>query len=104
MPHHAEVALAVVVGVLVATTDLRGVLGFSSFGVLIYYAIANASALTQPAEQRRWPRGLNVLGLAGCLTLAAALPIGSTLAGLIMFAVGLLGRLIVLRERGSSRP
>jgi APA family basic amino acid/polyamine antiporter len=104
VPHHAEVALAVVVGVLVATTDLPGVLGFSSFGVLIYYAIANASAFTQPTEQRRWPRGLNVLGLVGCLTLAAALPIGSTLAGLIMFAVGLLGRLIVLRERGSSRP
>jgi APA family basic amino acid/polyamine antiporter len=104
VPHHAEVALAVVVGVLVATTDLRGVLGFSSFGVLIYYAIANASAFTQPTDQRRWPRGLNVLGLAGCLTLAVALPIGSTLAGLIMFAVGLLGRLIVLRERGSSRP
>jgi APA family basic amino acid/polyamine antiporter len=104
VPHHAEVALAVVVGVLVATTDLRGVLGFSSFGVLIYYAIANASAFTQPTEQRRWPRGLNVLGLVGCLTLAAALPIGSTLAGLIMFAVGLLGRLIVLRERRSSRP
>jgi APA family basic amino acid/polyamine antiporter len=104
VPHHAEVALAVVVGVLVATTDLRGVLGFSSFGVLIYYAIANASAFTQPTDQRRWPRGLNVLGLAGCLTLAVALPIGSTLAGLIMFAVGLLGRLIVLRERGSARP
>jgi APA family basic amino acid/polyamine antiporter len=104
VPHHAEVALAVVVGVLVATTDLRGVLGFSSFGVLIYYAIANASAFTQPTEQRRWRRGLNVLGFAGCLTLAVALPIGSTLAGLIMFAVGLLGRLIVLRERGSSRP
>jgi APA family basic amino acid/polyamine antiporter len=104
VPHHAEVALALVVGVLVATTDLRGVLGFSSFGVLIYYAIANASAFTQPTEQRRWPRGLNVLGLVGCLTLAAALPIGSTLAGLIMFVVGLLGRLIVLRERRSSRP
>lgn len=45
---------------------------------------------------------MNVLGLAGCLTLAAALPVGSAVAGLIMFAVGLLGRLIVLRERGRS--
>jgi basic amino acid/polyamine antiporter, APA family len=99
VPHHAEVALAVVVGILVVTTDLRGVLGFSSFGVLIYYAIANASALTQPVEQRRWPRGLNVLGVVGCLMLAAALPVGSALAGVIMFAVGLLGRLMVLRRR-----
>ncbi|WP_433161997.1 APC family permease [Kribbella sp. CA-247076] len=46
VPHHAELALAVVVGVLVLTTDLRGVIGFSSFGVLLYYAIANASAFT----------------------------------------------------------
>jgi amino acid transporter len=61
VPHHAEVALAVVVSVLVATLDLRGVIGFSSFGVLVHYAIAiaNASAFTQPAEDRRWPRGLN---------------------------------------------
>jgi APA family basic amino acid/polyamine antiporter len=104
VPHHAEVALAVVVGILVVTSDLRGVLGFSSFGVLIYYAIANASALTQPAEQRRWPRGLNILGVMGCLVLAAALPVGSALAGLVMFAVGLLGRLVVLRHRrGSTR-
>src|SRR5690606_7238477 len=67
VPHHAELALAVAVSVLVATADLRGVIGFSSFGVLLYYAVANASAFTQPAEQRRWPRGLNVLGLLGCL-------------------------------------
>jgi APA family basic amino acid/polyamine antiporter len=102
VPHHAEVALAVVVAILVVTSDLRGVLGFSSFGVLIYYAIANASALSQPAEQRRWPRGLNILGLVGCLVLAAALPVGSVLAGLVMFAVGLLARLLVLRRRDRS--
>jgi APA family basic amino acid/polyamine antiporter len=77
-------------------------LGFSSFGVLIYYAIANASAFTQPANERRWPRWLNILGLVGCLVLAAALPIGSVLAGLALLAIGLLGRLIVLRRRRRS--
>ena len=50
VPHRAEMALAVVVSVLVATVDLRGVIGFSSFGVLIYYVIANAAAFTQPAD------------------------------------------------------
>ena len=45
---------------LVLTTDLRGAIGFSSFGVLVYYAIANASAFTQTAQHRRWPRALNV--------------------------------------------
>jgi APA family basic amino acid/polyamine antiporter len=102
VPHHAEVALAVVVCFLVSTSDLRGVLGFSSFGVLIYYAIANASALTQPPDERRWPRWLNILGLIGCLALAAALPVGSVVAGLLMFAVGLLGRLVVQQKRRRS--
>jgi APA family basic amino acid/polyamine antiporter len=99
VPHHAELALAALVSVLVLTVDLRGVIGFSSFGVLIYYAIANASAFTQPAEHRRWPRWLNVLGLVGCLVLIATLPWGSVLAGAIMFALGLTGRWLILRRR-----
>jgi APA family basic amino acid/polyamine antiporter len=106
VPHHAEVTLAVVVSVLVATVDLRGVIGFSSFGVLVYYAIANAAAFTQPAHDRRWPRWLNLLGSAGCLTLVATLPWQSVLAGLIMFAAGLTGRAISLarREPHANRP
>ena len=75
VPHRAEVALAVVVVALVLTTDLRGAIGFSSFGVLVYYAIANASAFTQPAADRRWPRALQVVGVLGCLTLAFSLPL-----------------------------
>jgi APA family basic amino acid/polyamine antiporter len=106
VPHHAEIALAVVVSVVVATVDLRGAIGFSSFGVLIYYAIANAAAFTQPGEQRRWPRWLNLLGVAGCLTLVATLPWQSVLAGAVMFALGLAGRATILaaRSRYASRP
>jgi len=94
VPHHAELALGAVVSVLVATTDLREVIGFSSFGVLAYYGIANASAFTQPPHQRRWPRALNVLGVAGCATLAATLPLASIVAALIVLGVGLGGRAV----------
>jgi APA family basic amino acid/polyamine antiporter len=103
VPHHAEMALAVVVSAIVLVADLRGAIGFSSFGVLIYYAIANASAWTQPASQRRMPRGLYLLGLVGCLTLVATLPWQSIVAGVVMFAVGLIGRAVVLRARASGR-
>jgi APA family basic amino acid/polyamine antiporter len=103
VPHHAEIAVAVVVGALVATADLRGVIGFSSFGVLVYYAIANASAFTQPADDRRRPRPLNLLGAAGCLILVATLPWPSVAAGVIMFGAGLAGRWLVLRRRTSAR-
>lgn len=104
VPHHAELALAVLVCALVLTTDLRGVIGFSSFAVLIYYAIANAAAFTQPARDRRWPRAVNVLGAVGCAVLVATLPVPSVLAGLIMFAAGLAGRLAVLNLRRRRRP
>jgi basic amino acid/polyamine antiporter, APA family len=99
VPHRAEMTLAVVVSILVATVDLRGVIGFSSFGVLIYYLIANAAAFTQPAGQRRWPRWLNVLGALGCLTLVVTLPWQAVVAGTVMFAVGLAGRAAVLAAR-----
>jgi APA family basic amino acid/polyamine antiporter len=100
VPHHAEVALGVVVCILVATVDLRGVIGFSSFGVLIYYAIANASAYTLPASHAKGRRRiLNVCGLAGCLLLVATLPWTSVVAGLAVFAVGIIGRAVVLRVR-----
>ncbi len=98
VPHRAEIALAVVVCILVATVDLRGVIGFSSFGVLIYYAIANASAYTQPVAQRRWPRVLNVCGVVGCLLLVATLPWLSVVVGLGIFAIGLTGRAIAQRS------
>jgi basic amino acid/polyamine antiporter, APA family len=83
----------------VLVADLRGAIGFSSFGVLLYYAVANAAALRQPAAQRRWPRGLQVLGLVGCLGLVATLPVPSVLAGLAVFAVGVVGRGVALARR-----
>ena len=104
VPDHAELAVAAAVCVLVLTTDLRGAIAFSSFGVLTYYAIANASAWTQRGEWRRWPRALNAIGLAGCVTLVVTLPVGAVAAGLAMFAAGLGWRLIVQRRAAVSAP
>lgn len=103
VPHRAELTLGVVVCLLVLTLDLRGAIGFSSFGVLVYYAIANASAFTLPKGQRRFPRWLTVLGLAGCLVLAATLPWISVAAGLAVFALGLAGRGLVQVTRAKTR-
>ncbi|WP_433038141.1 APC family permease [Actinomycetospora sp. CA-053990] len=88
VPHRAEIAIAVVVSVLVLTVDLRDAIGFSSFGVLVYYLIANLSAFTQLPDQRRYPRGLQVVGAAGCLLLVATLPRQAVLSGLLVYAVG----------------
>ncbi|MET0607605.1 MAG: APC family permease, partial [Gaiellaceae bacterium] len=98
VPDHAELVVAAVVSVLVLTTDLRAAIGFSSFGVLTYYAIANASAYTQPPERRRWPRALNVVGVLGCATLVVTLPVTSVIAGATVLAVGVAGRALLRRS------
>jgi APA family basic amino acid/polyamine antiporter len=99
VPHHAEIALAMVVSVLVVSVDLRGAIGFSSFGVLLYYFIANLAAFTQPAGDRRYPRALQVAGAAGCLILAATLPATAVLSGIAVFAVGAAYRALVVARR-----
>ncbi|HEX7097419.1 MAG TPA: APC family permease, partial [Acidimicrobiales bacterium] len=103
VPARAELAVALAVTLLVSTTDLRGAIGFSSFGVLCYYAVANASAFTQDDAHRRSPRAVNVAGLVGCVTLVATLPVSSVVAGVAVLAAGLGGRLVtVLLRRGSA--
>ncbi|MFJ9827256.1 APC family permease [Streptomyces sp. NPDC101160] len=84
VPHVAELAVGAVVAVVAATADVRGAIGFSSFGVLVYYGIANASAWTLS----RRDRPLALLGLAGCGALAFALPPAAVLAGTGVLAVG----------------
>ena len=90
VPHRAGLAVGVLVAVLAATVDLRGAIGFSSFGVLLYYAIANAAALTLSPAEHRPARPVPIVGLAGCLVLAVALPVGSVLAGAAVIALGAL--------------
>lgn len=88
VPHRAELAVGAVVAVLAATADVRGAIGFSSFGVLAYYAVANASAWTLSAEEGRPARIVPVVGLAGCLVLAFALPLSSVISGAVVLALG----------------
>ena len=81
-PHRAEIAVGVVVAVVAAVVDVRGAIGFSSFAVLLYYAIANASAWTLGA------RVIPALGLASCLLLAFSLPLQSVLIGAGVVVIG----------------
>jgi basic amino acid/polyamine antiporter, APA family len=102
VPHHAEVTVAGLVCVLILLTDLRGAIGFSSFGVLLYYLIANVAAYTQSADRRRFPRILQLIGVAGCGTLALTLPLNAVFGGTLVFAVGIIYRAIWVRIRRSQ--
>ncbi|QCH23735.1 APC family permease [Mycobacteroides salmoniphilum] len=90
VPYRAEILVGLVVSVLAATADLRGAIGFSSFAVLVYYAVANASAWTLSPAEGRPPRIVPALGLIGCVVIALALPLSSVLTGTAVLAVGIL--------------
>jgi APA family basic amino acid/polyamine antiporter len=103
VPYRAELVLGLIVCVLVAVTDLRGAIGFSSFGVLLYYLTANASAWTQDRAHRRFPRALAVAGAVGCVVLVATLPLPAIVAGLVVLAIGMGYRFLRLRAASGSR-
>lgn len=99
VPYVAELAVAAVVILLLLTTDVMTVVGFSSFGVLIYYAVANASAYTLAVHPGYAPKWLNAVGFAACLLLAFTLPPASVLTMVAVLAAGVAGRWLVLRLR-----
>lgn len=74
-PHRAAVVVGVLVAALAVAVDVRDAIGFSSFAVLLYYAIANAAAWTLGR------RTIPTVGLAGCLLLAVMLPLSAVLVG-----------------------
>jgi APA family basic amino acid/polyamine antiporter len=62
---------------------------FSAFTVLVYYALTNLSALRLPAEKRRFPRVVALLGLLSCLGLAFWVDTTIWAAGLGVIGTGL---------------
>lgn len=98
VPHRAELTIGAVAVVLVAFVDLREAIGFSSFGVLLYYFVANVAAFRQHGAARRYPVFLQIIGAIGCLTLAATLPWQSVVGGVVVVGAGLVYRAVRLRR------
>ena len=71
--------MGAVVAVLAAVADVRGAIGFSAFAVLVYYAIANASAMTLGRKV------IPAAGLADACCWPSLLPIGSVLVGVAVW-------------------
>lgn len=88
IPHRAEVLVGVIVALIVGFFDLRTAIGFSSFAILTYYAIANFCALTLTSDERLFPKSLAVCGLFVCILLALSLPTISISGGVVLFVFG----------------
>jgi APA family basic amino acid/polyamine antiporter len=96
-PYRAELVVGAAVIVLVLVVDLRGVIAFSSFGVLLYYFVANLAAFRQGPEYRRYPRAVSVVGAIGCAVLVVTLPLPAVLTGTLVVVAGFVLREVRLR-------
>ena len=91
-PWLAEALIAIGAVVLIESREYTTwVIAFSSFSVLLYYAIGHISVLAQPKDQRKQPRFIAVLGFILCLVLLVNVPgpalLVSTVILLAAFAV-----------------
>ncbi|HEY2863940.1 MAG TPA: amino acid permease [Casimicrobiaceae bacterium] len=102
VPHRAELIAGAIVAAIAALADLRDAIGFSSFAVLTYYAVANACAVTLAPDERKWPRWLAVCGVAGCALLAFSLPVASALGGAVLLLAGAAAFALRRRLRGRA--
>lgn len=84
VPHRAELTVGIIVALIVSFVDLRAAIGFSSFAILIYYAIANAAAW----KLRRTWRPIS--GFFVCIIIAFSLPPKAILGGIGLLLLGLL--------------
>ncbi|CAH0262968.1 putative transporter Rv1999c [Plantibacter cousiniae] len=98
-PYRAELLVGAVVIVLVLLVDLRSAIGFSSFGVLLYYVVANVAAFRQTREHRRYPRAVSVFGAVGCVVLMFTLPPTSVIVGTVVVLLGFAGRAVLAPRR-----
>lgn len=104
VPYRLEITVAVAVTALILLFDVRGAIGFSSFGVLLYYCVANLAAFTQTAPYRRYPRALQVAGAVGCCLVVGTLPPASIAGGLVLLGVGLAVYLLYARPTQATHP
>lgn len=94
VPHRAEMLVGIIVILIVSSADLRGVIGFSSAGVLFYYFVTNLSALKQDKTHRLYPRIVAISGALVCALLVVTLPPTSLVVAGIVLLGGVLLRII----------
>lgn len=103
-PRAAVIVMGIVVAAISIIGNIRLTWSFSAVTVLVYYALTNLAALRLTTEQRRFPRWVSVLGLVGCLGLAAFVDLTVVAAAAGVLAAGVAWHLaaVALRHRGAQ--
>ncbi len=103
-PWRSVVFVGVISILVAAFAPFYVAVAVSSFGTLLYYVVANLSALRLERGQRMFPRALAAAGLLGCLALAFSLAPQEIAIGLAILLVGLGFRTLRLRLAGPHEP
>jgi len=98
-PWRSVLLVGVIAIIVAALAPFTIAVAISSFGTLLYYTVANLSALRMKKEQRTFPRWLSVAGLVGCLGLAFSLAPIEIAFGFAILLVGILYRVLRLSLR-----
>jgi APA family basic amino acid/polyamine antiporter len=99
VPGRAVLVIGAIAAVVAATGTLRGVASAAAFTILIYYGIANLSALRMPRGAKLYPDAVPAVGLVSCAALAVSLAPSVMLTGMGILAVGLALRWLFVARR-----
>lgn len=103
-PWLAEVLIAIGAITLIETSQYtQWVIAFSSFSVLLYYAIGHISAFMQPKNERRQPRFLAILGFLLCVLLLTNVPGPALQVSTGILLVAVLVRLVIRRVASKGK-
>lgn len=89
-PWLAEALIAVGAVILIESREYTyWVIAFSSFSVLLYYAIGHLSVLAQPKDQRSQPRFIAIIGFILCALLLVSVPGPAVLISSVILVIAL---------------
>jgi APA family basic amino acid/polyamine antiporter len=98
-PWFSETLIAAGAILLVQLGELVWVIGFSSFSVLLYYAIGHLSAMRMSKAQPFWSRLVGITGFLLCVLLAVVVPGPAVIVSGAIILVALIIRRLVQSRR-----
>jgi len=87
-PHHAIVITGAAMIAALLLADLELVVSVSTFAMLVFYLIANFAAIRLPADYRRYPVTVPVIGALSCTGLIVFLSPSSWIIGCAGLVIG----------------
>lgn len=89
-PARSIILTGIITAFLTLFFDLRNLVEVASFFILLYFVLANLSAVRLKKHLRKFPAVISVFGIFGTLALAFSLSFSTILIGFILIFVGIL--------------